>query len=100
MSILAAWDVSVENKTGTTSTFNVISGTSMSCPHISGIVALLKSGHPDWSPAAIKSAITTTADLQNHNQNLIVDERMLPPNIFATGSGHVNPSKANDPGLI
>ncbi|KAH7863682.1 hypothetical protein Vadar_020688 [Vaccinium darrowii] len=100
LSILAAWNVSVENKTGTTSTFNVISGTSMSCPHLSGIVALLKSAHPDWSPAAIKSAIMTTADLQNHNQNLIVDERMLPANIFATGSGHVNPSKANDPGLI
>ncbi|KAH7864076.1 hypothetical protein Vadar_025459 [Vaccinium darrowii] len=100
VNILAAWDVSVENKTRTTSTFNIISGTSMSCPHLSGIVALLKSAHPDWSPAAIKSAIMTTADLQNHNHNLIVDERMLPANIFATGSGHVNPSKANDPGLI
>ncbi|KAG5539740.1 hypothetical protein RHGRI_020076 [Rhododendron griersonianum] len=72
----------------------------MSCPHLAGIVALLKSAHPDWSPAAIKSAIMTTADLVNLNQNPIVDERMLPANIFATGSGHVNPSKANDPGLI
>ncbi|CAI9095623.1 OLC1v1031612C1 [Oldenlandia corymbosa var. corymbosa] len=100
VNILAAWPESVENNTNTKSTFNIISGTSMSCPHLSGVAALLKSVHPDWSPAAIKSAMMTTTDLLNLGNSPIEDQRQLPANIFATGSGHVNPSRANNPGLI
>ncbi|KAL8064346.1 hypothetical protein ABFX02_01G083300 [Erythranthe guttata] len=100
VNILAAWPVSIENNTNTNATFNIISGTSMSCPHLSGVAALLKSAHPDWSPAAIKSAIMTTADVVNLAQNPIEDERFVPAALFATGSGHVNPSRASDPGLI
>ncbi|CAN1186197.1 Subtilisin-like protease 3 [Linum perenne] len=92
--VLAAWSKAVDNNNNnTSSTFNVISGTSMSCPHLSGIAALLKTSHPDWSPAAIKSAIMTTADHTNRVGNPITD-------LFATGSGQVNPTKANDPGLV
>ncbi|KAF6160283.1 hypothetical protein GIB67_019052 [Kingdonia uniflora] len=102
VSILAAWPFSVDptNISNSTSTFNIISGTSMSTPHLSGIAALLKSTHPEWSPAAIKSAMMTTADLLNVEGKPIVDEQLTPADLFATGSGHVNPSRANDPGLI
>ncbi|KAJ9706704.1 hypothetical protein PVL29_001935 [Vitis rotundifolia] len=100
VSILAAWPFPLENDTTSKPTFNVISGTSMSCPHLSGIAALIKSAHPDWSPAAIKSAIITTADLHNLENKPIIDETFQPADLFATGAGHVNPSAANDPGLI
>ncbi|XP_047978371.1 subtilisin-like protease 3 [Salvia hispanica] len=97
--ILAAWNASIDDDT-TTSGFNMISGTSMSCPHLSGVAALLKSAHPEWSPTAIKSAIMTTADRVDRGGKPISDQRLLPADVFATGAGHVNPTKANDPGLI
>ncbi|XP_028762747.1 subtilisin-like protease SBT1.2 [Neltuma alba] len=97
VNILAAWGVSVDNKIPA---YNVVSGTSMSCPHLSGIAALLRSAHPEWSPAAIKSAIMTTANTLNLAGQPILDERLLPADIFATGAGHVNPNKASDPGLV
>ncbi|XP_010317342.2 subtilisin-like protease 4 [Solanum lycopersicum] len=101
VNILAAW---IKPPAGVipsaTSTFNIISGTSMSCPHLAGVAALLKSAHPDWSPAAIKSAIMTTADLVNLGNNPIQDEKLNPADLLSIGSGHVNPSKANDPGLV
>ncbi|XP_059434613.1 subtilisin-like protease 4 [Corylus avellana] len=100
VNILGAWPVRIESNSNSLSTFNVISGTSMACPHLSGIAALLKSSHPDWSPAAIKSAIMTTADTLNLGENPIVDELHLFADVFTAGAGHVNPSRANDPGLV
>ncbi|KDP25554.1 hypothetical protein JCGZ_20710 [Jatropha curcas] len=94
--ILAAWPVSVDNSTK----FAMISGTSMSCPHLSGIAALLKNAHPDWSPAAIKSAIMTAANLVDLGGKPISDEQFVTTTVFDIGAGHVNPSRANDPGLI
>ncbi|KAL5815320.1 hypothetical protein ACOSQ4_025961 [Xanthoceras sorbifolium] len=100
VSILAAWPFPIDDNTDSKYTFNMISGTSMSCPHLSGIAALLKSAHPTWSPAAIKSAIMTTADLLNIEGKPILDQALQPADVFATGAGHVNPSRATDPGLV
>ncbi|KAI4305424.1 hypothetical protein L6164_028792 [Bauhinia variegata] len=70
--------------------YSIISGTSMSCPHVAGVAAYIKSFHPDWSPAAIKSAIMTTAKPMNSSED----------KEFAYGSGHLNPIEAVNPGLV
>ncbi|QHO10891.1 hypothetical protein HN873_050626 [Arachis hypogaea] len=80
--------------------FSIMSGTSMACPHISGVAALLKSSHPHWSPAVVKSAIMTTAYTTNLQGDPIPDEKLHPASLFAIGAGHVKPSKAEDPGLV
>jgi hypothetical protein len=103
VSVLAAWPFAVGppgSQLLPGPTYNFESGTSMSTPHLSGIAALIKSKHPDWSPAAIKSAIMTTADSTDKSGDPIVDEQHKPADLFATGAGHVNPDKAVDPGLV
>ncbi|CAM0946281.1 unnamed protein product [Alopecurus aequalis] len=76
------------------------SGTSMSCPHVSGITGLIKALHPDWSPAAIKSAIMTTSiDVDNKGES-ILNASFVPAGPFGHGAGHVWPSRAMNPGLV
>ncbi|KAJ8500257.1 hypothetical protein OPV22_010809 [Ensete ventricosum] len=82
--------------------FKFESGTSMACPHVSGVAALLKAAHPQWSPAAIKSALVTTAHTANAYGFPIeaegVPRKLADP--FDFGGGHIDPNKAADPGLI
>ncbi|CAI0443445.1 unnamed protein product [Linum tenue] len=94
--ILAAWsqDTTVTGLPGDNRVvpYNIISGTSMSCPHASASAAYVKSFHPTWSPAAIKSALMTTA------QPISVPD--IPDAEFGYGSGQIHPSRAVDPGLV
>ncbi|XP_019099670.1 PREDICTED: subtilisin-like protease SBT4.5 [Camelina sativa] len=74
--------------------YSIISGTSMSCPHIAGVAAYLKTFHPRWSPFMIQSAIMTTA--QPMNTSTLSDHMAE----FAYGAGHVSPIAAVHPGLV
>lgn len=80
--------------------FNSESGTSMSCPHVAGIAGLLKALHPDWSPGAIKSAIMTTARVQDNMRKPMSNSSFLRATPFSYGAGHVQPNRAADPGLV
>ncbi|XP_054796830.1 subtilisin-like protease SBT3 [Prosopis cineraria] len=104
--ILAAWPHKVPatalESQNLFSNFNLLSGTSMACPHVAGVAALLKEAHPDWSPAAIRSSIMTTSDMLDNTLGLIKDigddYRAASP--LALGTGHINPNRALDPGLV
>ncbi|XP_065865370.1 subtilisin-like protease SBT1.4 [Euphorbia lathyris] len=81
--------------------FWVVSGTSMACPHVSGIAALLRKAYPSWSPAAIKSALMTTAyNFDNSGQTIgdLASGKESTP--FVRGAEHVDPNAALDPGLV
>lgn len=75
--------------------FQSISGTSMSSPHVAGLGALLTWLHPDWSPAAMQSALMTSA-----RQNVTKENGSTPADSFDFGAGHVVPNSAADPGLV
>ncbi|KAK4841042.1 hypothetical protein QYF36_024314 [Acer negundo] len=95
LNILAAWSPA-DGKMQ----YNILSGTSMACPHITGIATLIKAVHPSWSPSAIKSAIMTTASIIDKNYKPItVDPKGKRGNAFDYGSGFVDPRRVLNPGL-
>ncbi|KAL3840771.1 hypothetical protein ACJIZ3_025362 [Penstemon smallii] len=105
VNILAGWTGNIGPTDLETDTrrveFNIISGTSMSCPHVSGLAALLRKAHPNWSPAAIKSALMTTSyNLDNAGGNFTDLATGKESNPFVHGAGHVDPNRASDPGLV
>jgi len=42
-----------------------INGTSMATPHVTGVAALVKQRHPNWSPSAVAAAVLRTASTLN-----------------------------------
>ncbi|HXB57057.1 MAG TPA: S8 family serine peptidase [Vicinamibacteria bacterium] len=75
--------------------FQIISGTSMATPHVSGTAALLKQLHPHWTPGQIKSAIMTTA----LTAGLVKGDGITPADSFDLGSGRIDLRNAGLPGL-
>ncbi|KAI4299491.1 hypothetical protein L6164_032949 [Bauhinia variegata] len=72
--------------------YNIMFGTSMSSPHAAGAAAYVKSFHPNWSSAAIKCALMTTATPMSPILN--------PEAEFAYCAGHIDLVKAVNPGLV
>jgi subtilisin family serine protease len=86
----------------------MMSGTSMAAPHIAGLAALIKQKFPNFSPAAIGSALSTTASQNDKSGGPIMAQRsyafpdlsQTPATSFDMGSGFVNATGALNPGLI
>ncbi|KAJ6692975.1 AAA-TYPE ATPASE FAMILY PROTEIN [Salix purpurea] len=96
LNILAAWSpVSTDHTARRSVNYSIISGTSMSCPHVPAVAAILKSYRPSWSLAAIKSAIMTTAIVMaNTRKRIGRDPNDTKATPFDYGSGHINPLAA------
>ena len=75
--------------------FAVLDGTSMAAPHVAGAAALVRQRYPQFTPAQVKSALMTTAHM---------DEVRLEgggaATVLARGAGRVDVGQALDPGLV
>ncbi|KAL6010755.1 hypothetical protein ACLOJK_001197 [Asimina triloba] len=59
---------------GQVTDYALVSGASIASPHGAGVVALLKAIYKDWSPAAIRSAIMTTATPTENTNSTMRDQ--------------------------
>jgi hypothetical protein len=75
--------------------FGLLSGTSMSGPHVAGSAALMAALYPDWTPGEIKSALMTTAI----TDGVVKEDGVTPVDAFDVGSGRVSLGDAMNPGV-
>ncbi|MFD9888829.1 S8 family serine peptidase [Amycolatopsis sp. NPDC059027] len=68
----------------------VLSGTSMAAPHTSGITALIRQAHPDWSVEEVKAAVIDTA---GHDVHDAAGHTYAPQRV---GSGRIDAKAALD----
>ncbi|KAL9248964.1 Subtilisin-like protease SBT5.4-like protein, partial [Drosera capensis] len=65
-------DILAATSQATKGPYETMQGTTMACPHVAGVAALLKKIHPHWSLSVIKSAIMTTAStLDSRNKPML-----------------------------
>ena len=60
---------------GASSRVMVLSGTSFSAPHVSGIAVLVRQAHPDWDPIMVNKALSLSARLNDYIWPLKESER-------------------------
>ncbi|EXG79087.1 S8 family serine peptidase [Cryptosporangium arvum] len=77
--------------------FGLRSGTSVATAQVSGAAALLRGAHPRWSPAAVKSALLTSATGGDNRISTSGGETAGPAEY---GAGALAVDRALDPGLL
>ncbi|MGZ4440028.1 MAG: S8 family serine peptidase, partial [Gaiellaceae bacterium] len=75
--------------------YQAIAGTSMSSPHATGVSALVKAAHPDWTPEEIKSALMTSSV-----QKVVKEDGTTPADPFDMGAGSIRADRAVNPTLV
>ncbi len=89
-----------DDESGSRDRLGFADGTSMATPHISGLAALLKQLHPDWSPMAVKSALMTTATATDNEGRPIGRDGAGTATPLDYGAGSPRAALAADPGLV
>lgn len=75
--------------------YGVLSGTSMSSPHMTGVAALMRALHGNWTPAEIQSALVSTAK----SSGIRKEDGLKPADAFDMGGGRVDLMRAGKAGL-